>query len=102
MSSGRSGARLVKVYKTRRQPDMYLYVDHQDDLDRVPEALLSEFGEPELVLSLSLTATRKLARAEAADVLSALDDPGYFLQMPPADGGVDAEIERNRPGRSQG
>ena len=88
--------RLVKVYKTRRKADMYLFVDFSEDLERVPESLLERFGTPELALSLSLTPERKLARAEAAAVLNAISEEGYFLQMPPADGGVDAVIEQAR------
>lgn len=96
MTDRHSSARLVKVYKTRRKADMYLYVDFAEDLDRVPDSLLEQFGAPELALSLSLTADRKLARAEAEAVLEAIAETGYFLQMPPLDGGVDAEIERVR------
>ncbi len=90
--------RLVKVYKTSRKADMYLYVDFREDLERVPESLLSRFGTPELALSLSLTPDRKLAQVEARTVLGAIADNGYFLQMPPTDGGVDAAIERARRG----
>ncbi len=94
--NGSSSARLVKVYKTRRKPDAYLFVDFAEDLGRVPESLLEQFGVPELALSLSLTAERKLARVEAGTVLKAIAEMGYFLQMPPTDGGVDAQIERAR------
>ena len=87
-------SRLVKVYKTRRKADMYLYVDFKEDLDRVPETLLAQFGTPELALSLSLTPQRKLAQVEAESVLGAIAENGYFLQMPPTDGGVDAAIKR--------
>lgn len=88
--------RLVKVYRSRRKVDLYLYVDFAEDLERVPEALLDQFGQPELALSLTLTAERKLARTEARVVLDAIEDAGYFLQMPPSDGGVDAAIQRAR------
>ena len=80
---------------------MYLYVDHREDLARVPEGLLERFGSPELALTLTLTASRKLARADAGEVLKQITAEGYYLQMPPTDGGVDAEIaaraERLRP-----
>jgi len=88
-NSDAGAARLIKVYKTRRKLDMYLYVDFGEDLERVPEALLRQFGEPELALSLNLTGSRKLARVAARDVLSAVESKGYYLQMPPADGGID-------------
>lgn len=88
--------RLVKVYKTRRKADLYLYVDFREDLSRVPEELLTRFGRPELALSLTLSATRKLARADAAEVLSRIETAGYYVQLPPTEGGVDATIEANR------
>ena len=96
MTDSNADARLVKVYKTKRKPDMYLYVDFAEDLGRVPESLLAQFGVPELALSLSLSSDRTLARADAGVVLQAIAETGYFLQMPPTDGGVDAEIERAR------
>lgn len=99
MSSADTATRLVKVYKTRRKADLYLYVDFREDLARVPETLLAQFGQPELALSLTLTRDRSLARVDAARVLSAIDEAGYFLQMPPADGGVDAAIDRARADR---
>ena len=97
MSGGRAPGRLVKVYKTRRKADLYLYVDHQADLERVPEELLGRFGEPLEVLSLHLTPDRMLARVAAADVLAAIEERGYFLQLPPQDGGVDALISQAGP-----
>ena len=87
-------ARLVKIYKSLRKPDSYLYVDFSEDLSRVPETLLSQFGELELTLSLSLNPSRKLAQADAAEVLSNIEANGYYLQMPPSDGGVDEVIRR--------
>lgn len=85
--------RLVKVYKTARKRDMYLYVDFSEDLARVPETLLARFGSPELVLTLKLEPAKKLARADAREVLAGIRDSGFYLQMPPPEGGVDAQIE---------
>ena len=80
-----SAVKLVKIYKTRRRLDMYLYVDHSEDLARVPADLLERFGTPELAMTLKLTPDRKLARAAAEQVLTALDTQGFYLQMPPPD-----------------
>ena len=74
---------LVKVYKGSRKADTYLYVDFAEELSRVPEALLAQFGETEEVLALKLTAERKLARANAADVLAQIEAAGFYLQLPP-------------------
>ncbi len=76
--------RLVQVYKSPRRAEMYLFVDRGSDLDELPDALLSQFGEPEPVMLLPLAAGRKLARADAKLVLEAIDKQGFYLQMPPA------------------
>jgi hypothetical protein len=62
---------------------MYLYVDAETDLSRVPEALLERFGTPVAALSLTLWADRPLARADAARVLESIAEEGFYLQMPP-------------------
>ena len=74
---------LVSVYKSPKRDEMYLYLNRSDALSKVPPALLQAFGEPEHVLDLVLTSDKKLARANARQVLSELEENGYYLQMPP-------------------
>lgn len=64
---------------------MYLYLraDLQADEDTIPAELLKRTGVLELAMELELTPGRKLARVDTAAVLQALDDQGWFLQMPP-------------------
>lgn len=78
------GKRLCVIYRSPRREEMYLYVDQQDGLKRVPEALLEQFGPPQEALRLVLHRDRRLARADIDKVLAALEEPGYYLQMPPA------------------
>ena len=76
--------RLVcEIFRSPRKAEMYLYVDKQMGLAEVPDSLLSQFGEPESVMTLLLTPERKLARTSAAEVLEGIQDNGFFLQMPP-------------------
>jgi uncharacterized protein YcgL (UPF0745 family) len=63
---------------------MYLYVDMAGGTGDLPEGLLAQFGEPEPVMILKLSADRKLARADAAQVLAAIEARGFYLQMPPS------------------
>ena len=70
---------------------MYLFVDRDYPLEELPEGLLAGFGKPELALNLVLTPERRLARADAATVLAALDEQGYYLQLPPR-AGVEPEL----------
>jgi len=81
--------RVVRVYKSPRRAEMYLYVDFREDLARVPAPLLERFGAPESVLTLKLDAARRLARADAAQVLAQIERVGYYLQMPPPAAGSD-------------
>lgn len=74
---------LCSVYRSPRKEGMYLYVPKQNPFAKVPEVLLQTFGEPGHVMDLELTPERRLARANAPDVINGLRENGYYLQMPP-------------------
>jgi len=76
-------SRVVRVYRSTRRQEMYLFVDAAEDLTRVPEALLKGFGRPVQAMELELDAERKLARAEVTVVLERIETEGFYLQMPP-------------------
>ena len=73
------------VYRGDREADTYLYVERADDFSRVPGELLARLGQLEAVLELELHPERVLARADAAAVMRALREHGFYLQMPPRD-----------------
>jgi uncharacterized protein YcgL (UPF0745 family) len=75
---------LCQVYKSTRQQEMYLYVERCVGLQHVPQALLVRFGEPQEVMILKLDKTRQLARVDIVQVRHAIQEQGYFLQMPPS------------------
>ena len=72
------------IYKGSKRQEMYLYVPSEAGLKQVPEQLLETFGELQLVMSLVLDQTKKLARADIATVMTELQSQGYYLQMPPS------------------
>ena len=74
---------LVEVFRSTRKKDTYLYLPRGAKFDELPEVLRQTFGSPELALSLNLTPGRKLARYKAEEVLTALSQQGFFLQLPP-------------------
>jgi uncharacterized protein YcgL (UPF0745 family) len=74
---------VCQIYASPRREGMYLYVDKGEDLERVPEALLHEFGPPRPAFVLKLSADRKLARTDAVSVLAQIAERGYYLQLPP-------------------
>ena len=80
-----SGNRLLcQVFKSPRMEGMYLYVDKREGVERVPEALLARFGKPQPAMTMILSPEKRLGRAAAAEVMQAIRDKGFYLQMPPA------------------
>jgi uncharacterized protein YcgL (UPF0745 family) len=77
--------RICSIYRSGRVDGMYLYVDKKEDLARVPEALLQNFGRPQFAMALLLHSERKLAHADVNAVLEAIEKNGFYLQMPPKD-----------------
>lgn len=71
------------IYRSSRNNELYLYLPEPDRFDRVPEPLRRLFGEPVLVMELTLDRDRRLARVDVAKVREALAGAGFFLQMPP-------------------
>lgn len=71
------------VYKGTRQEEMYLYLARRDGFADLPEPLRRAFGTPSLVLELTLSPARPLAREEVTAVMKDLHTRGYHLQMPP-------------------
>ena len=70
------------IYKSNKKQDSYLYIEQEDDFSRVPEILMKSLGRLEIAMTLDLSATKKLARADVNQVMSALDEDGFYLQMP--------------------
>lgn len=75
--------RLIQVFRSAQQQEMYLYVDKAHGLVDVPEPLMARFGEPEAFMTILLAPDRKLARADAKEVLDKIAQQGFYLQMPP-------------------
>lgn len=75
--------RLVEILGSSRKEEMYLYVDKAAGTKDVPEPLMQQFGEPRSVMTLLLDPGRKLARVDTVEVLAAIEEQGFFLQMPP-------------------
>ena len=77
---------LCNVYRCAKKEGMYVYVDKQQGTEQLPDALLQRTGKLTLAMTLMLTPEKKLARAKAEDVLTAIDNQGFYLQMPPSPG----------------
>ena len=74
---------ICQVYRSSRKEEMYLYVEKSRGLEDIPEALLARFGQPEALMVIVLTPGKKLARANATEVMAEMAENGFYLQMPP-------------------
>jgi uncharacterized protein YcgL (UPF0745 family) len=76
---------LVRVLAGQRKADTYLFVAADQDMEELPEALLSLLGELRDVVELDLMPERQLVRCSGSEVLAAIAEVGYYLQLPPAE-----------------
>ncbi|MGM0516996.1 MAG: YcgL domain-containing protein [Pseudomonadota bacterium] len=75
---------LAYIYKSLRNPDMYLFVREGQDLEELDPLVLERLGRLEFVMELDLSADRELARTDTATVRDHIRTLGFHLQMPPA------------------
>ena len=77
------------IFRCSKKVEMYLYVPFKEDEEQLladlPEGLDKLTGRLENVMELELTPERKLARVKVEDVLAALNEKGFYIQMPPND-----------------
>lgn len=72
------------VYRSPKKAELYLYLLEKDHFAVVPKPLLEQFGHPEFVMELTLDSERRLARADVNEVMTKLEQQGFFLQVPPS------------------
>lgn len=80
------------IYKSSKKAELFLFIPEKDQFDDLPAELMTHFGDPEFVMELPLTLERKLARADAKEVLANMADQGFYLQVPPKDPVVEQQI----------
>ncbi|MDX7988042.1 hypothetical protein FE392_11975 [Xenorhabdus sp. 12] len=71
------------IYRSPKRDQTYLYIEKKDDFSRVPEELLKTFGKPQYSMMISLSNRKKLANADIEKVKTALNEQGFYLQVPP-------------------
>lgn len=88
-------ARRVTVYRSDRVRDLYVFIDAQQTLAVLPQALRQRMGPSVAVLTLELAPGRRMARSDASHVLAQIERLGFYLQLPP-----EPERPRTRPDRA--
>jgi uncharacterized protein YcgL (UPF0745 family) len=72
---------LTFIYKGIKKQGSYLYVERKEDFSRVPNNLIITLGPLELVMIIDLANQKKLAQANISQVIIALQEDGFYLQM---------------------
>jgi hypothetical protein len=74
---------LVSAYKSSKKDELYLMIPQSAELNDLPAELRVMFGEAKHVLDFEMTPTRKMGREDPQKVWDALQQKGYFIQLPP-------------------
>lgn len=74
---------ICEIYRCSNKEGMYVYLARGDSLNQLPELLRKRAGNMELAMTLMITPEKKLARTKASEVLAAIKNQGFYLQMPP-------------------
>lgn len=73
---------IVEIYRSPKKEGAYLYLPMQPDLSSLPAPLLALFGQPQLSMKLVITPDKVLAQTTGEKVLEAIQQQGFFLQLP--------------------
>ncbi len=72
------------IFKSRKNPDMYLFVREGQDMDELDQMVRERLGELEFVMALDLSEDRPLARTDSTIVRDHIEKLGFHLQLPPS------------------
>lgn len=89
-----TGKTFVSVFRSSKKVDTYLYVRRGQVWDELPDSLREIFGKPVHAMDLIMTPERKLARTHGKQVLDAIADKDFFLQMPEESSGYVVDFRR--------
>ncbi|KMQ74586.1 YcgL domain-containing protein [Marinobacter subterrani] len=84
----------VSVFRSSKKRDTYIFVRRGQEWEELPESLRGIFGQPVHSMDLVLTPDRKLARTTGKQVLEAIGDKDFFLQMPEEQDGYVVDFRR--------
>ncbi|MDY6815135.1 MAG: YcgL domain-containing protein [Pseudomonadota bacterium] len=91
----------ISVFRSSRKEDTYVFVRRGQTWDELPEGLRGIFGAPIHSMDLLLTPDRKLARATGKQVLEAIGEKDFYLQMPEEQEGYVVEFRRTLEQRNK-
>ncbi len=86
---------LVSVYRSNKKDGMYLFLQNKDILNELPDIVVKQLGEIDFSFEFELDESRKLSNANPADVIKAIEEQGFYIQMPADIEDILANISKN-------
>ncbi|MCW8900143.1 MAG: YcgL domain-containing protein [Gammaproteobacteria bacterium] len=70
------------VYKSLKKDETYIFLPAEKPLSDLPNVLMVALGQTEMVMTLNLTADKKMARGNASEIMISIEKQGFHLQIP--------------------
>ena len=74
--------------------DTFLFIEKRDDFSKVPEPLMTMFGQPQYVMIINLAKRTQLGVADLDTLKQSLSDQGYYLQIPPPEENLLSQLRK--------
>ena len=71
------------IYRSEKKADCYLFLKKPFEDFILPEPVKKVMGELHLVMELDITSETKLALSDSHKVIEAIEQQGFYIQMPP-------------------
>ena len=72
----------VTIYRSSVKDGLYVYLASTQGLASLPAPVMKQLGAPEKAMEIELDKNRKLSNADASEVLEAIENQGFYVQMP--------------------
>jgi len=72
---------LCYIYRSSKKENSYLYIAKENDFSKVPEILMTIFGQPIFAMKVLLDDKRKFVVGTSQEIENKINSDGFFLQM---------------------
>ncbi|MGH1427061.1 MAG: YcgL domain-containing protein [Arenicella sp.] len=72
------------IYRSEKKIDCYLFLRKQEKDFELPDVVKKVVGALHFVMEIDITPDTKLALSEPDKVLTAMEEQGFYIQMPPS------------------
>lgn len=71
----------IYVYRCHNKADTFVFLAKKDNLEILPSELINLLGELSFSFEFMLDKNKKLMQANSVEVLKAMDEQGFYLQL---------------------